>query len=153
MLTAEGTVVASREEDGENWIWVETRNAGGCNACGAGDGCGTGAMTRYFSARQSNLKLPNSQAAEVGDQVLIGLPEQAILQASSYLYLYPLLFLFLGLLAYEGLAYWLEWSVQDGWALLAGFCGLAVGLQYMRRKTNKRNIHSYQPRLLSILQK
>lgn len=89
-----GTVVRAEGE----WIWVETVRQSGCSSCSAKGACGTSVLDTLFSARTAPIKLVNEVGAQVGDQVVLSLPESALLRQSLWAYGVPLVGFFIGAL-------------------------------------------------------
>lgn len=90
----------------------------------------------------------NFNGANVGDQVVIGLEEQALLKSSVLLYLIPLLGLFAGAIGYEMLAIYAPLLRSELLTVLAGFVGFIAGLVWVRRVTVKM---SSDPRLIPVI--
>lgn len=68
---------------------AETRAA--CSACGVRQGCGTAVLSRWIGRKFTRFQAPNSVNASVGDEVIVGLAEGAMLKGSVFVYLLPLL--------------------------------------------------------------
>ncbi len=142
MIEEQGRVVA-REPDA---VWVETVRSGSCAACNAGRGCGQRMLERLQSGGAARVRALADGAAEVGDRVAIGIPEQLLLRGTLRVYLLPLLLLFGGALAGQHL------GSGDETALPFGLLGLAGGFVYNRWYSRRyHNDPSHQPRVLRIL--
>ena len=140
MLETNGTVV---EVDRE-FIWVETRPRSACSSCGTG-GCTTSVLARLFGARPSRLRLQNSLQARVGQQVVVGIPDSVLVNASVLAYLVPLLaMLFAGTVA--------AWTGLGELAQVAMILsGLLAGIALVGRITgSQRSRARYAPRLLRV---
>ncbi|TVP57939.1 MAG: sigma E positive regulator RseC/MucC [Halomonadaceae bacterium] len=125
MIEETGTVVAVTGDQ----VWVQRLGQGLCAQCSARGGCGQGAMTRLGGGdRTRRLQLPNrlvaeqGQPAAVGDQVVMGIAEQALLTASALVYLLPLLLMLGAAVLADVLS-----PAGDGVTVLAGVSGLALG--------------------------
>ena len=94
MIEESGRVVAL--DDGA--VWVETVRKAGCGRCDEPGGCGNGALARHARGRVGRVRTLNPQAlpVDVGDYVLVGVPEDAVLRGAMLLYMLPLLTLLLG---------------------------------------------------------
>lgn len=68
---------------------AETRAA--CNACAARQGCGTSVLSKWVGRKFTRFQAPNTVNARVGDEVVVGLAEEAMLKGSVLVYLLPLL--------------------------------------------------------------
>jgi sigma-E factor negative regulatory protein RseC len=105
---------------------VEIQRRASCNACSARSGCGVSLLDRVLGRRPQRLLLANKLDARVGEQVVIGIPEGALLKAAIAAYMIPLL----GLLSGGIIG---DLAVTDPAAgqavpLLAGLAGLVLGL-------------------------
>lgn len=145
MLEEYGVVV----EASDQYAWIQTQRRSACQHCQSNQSCGTASLSQLFGQKVNEVKVVNSLNVNIGDQVVIGIEEQALLHGSLLLYLLPLLTMFMGAISYEGLATQLNWPVQEGFTILAGLIGLGLGLFLIRRWTArwKENAH-YQPVLL-----
>lgn len=110
----------------ETHVWAEVEHRTGCNACTISKGCGTGAIANYLIKRSILIKAFNPIGAEVGDMVIMGVPEGTLLLGSFVLYAMPLLVMFLG----AGLGEILMQYLGNGESLVIslGLGGLSVGI-------------------------
>jgi sigma-E factor negative regulatory protein RseC len=111
--------------------WVETSRQSACGHCETAGACGTSLLAKQFGQRVIRLEVDNPIDAQVGDQVVLGLPEQLMLRGSLRLYLLPLLLLFAGALLGELLAGRFVVATEP-WAILGGLLGLSLWLLLMR---------------------
>lgn len=110
-------------------VWVETQRRSACGQCAANKGCGTATLSRVLGNKRSRVRALNPQdtPVAVGDEVVIGIQEQALLRGSFTLYILPLLALFgFGLLG-SVLAKQFSLSQADAFSALFGLLGLAIG--------------------------
>lgn len=114
----------------ETHAWVEAQRRTGCDGCAVSKQCGTGAIAKYLIRKSILIKALNPIGAEIGDIVVVGIPERTLLLGSFVLYTMPLLVMFLG----AGLAEILVQYFDDGESLviLFGFGGLSAGLLWAR---------------------
>lgn len=107
-----------RRLDGDH-AWLDLRSA--CDACGEAGGCG------LSDGKGKPLqRLRNDVGAQVGDTVILTVPDGAVLRAVVYCYLLPLA-LVLGLAA-AGMA-----LAQEPGAILGAILGLLSGWIVLRR--------------------
>lgn len=133
MIEETGTVIAARGDLAE----VECQRHSTCGACAANGACGTSLLERHFGRRQILLTVHNPLGARPGDQVVVGVPEGALLSASVAAYLVPLLAMVAGALAGAGAGE----SWPDSAALiqvLGAAAGLAAGLMWLARFSRAR---------------
>jgi sigma-E factor negative regulatory protein RseC len=71
-----------------------TVNASGCDGCSHGGGCAMNKLVR--SGREAHMELPAPPGLQVGDQVLLRLPESRIAQGAALGYVLPTLLVLAG---------------------------------------------------------
>ncbi|TVQ92631.1 MAG: Fis family transcriptional regulator [Chromatiaceae bacterium] len=124
---------------------VEVQRQTSCGSCSAQTGCGVSLLDRLLGRRPQRLLVVNGAGVRVGETVVIGVPEGALLKAAVAAYLGPLAGLFAGALLVEG---WFG-SAAQGLTLVgaaAGFILALLGLQrYSRRLASDPR---YRARLL-----
>jgi len=80
----------------DDHVTVETRRASACGTCASGGGCGAGILGSLFGNRSSRIEATADMVVQPGDEVVIGLPESALLLGSFWIYLVPLLLFIAG---------------------------------------------------------
>ena len=128
MIEEEGLVVALSGVRAE----VETRRASGCGGCTADGACSTSLLNRLLGRRPVRLLALNRAGAEVGDRVVVGVDESALLRAALAAYLVPIL----ALLAGAMLGRFLTDGAESG-SLLGGSVGLLVAFAWLRRDSGR----------------
>lgn len=121
-----------REETGrvmrvdEQGVWVTVLRKSTCSACTNQAGCGQGVMERLGIGQSSSpIHAVTELTLSVGDKVVIGIPEETLVQSAVLVYLLPLL----ALLAAAGLATQWQWSEPAVIALSLGclvLCAVVV---------------------------
>ena len=76
--------------------WVETLPAATCSGCSTKAGCGANWLSRVLGRRRNQVRILNPVQASAGDQVVIGLQEDALVRGSLLMYLVPLVGLLAG---------------------------------------------------------
>ena len=141
MIEEQGLVVAIEGE----YAWVETVQSSSCGQCSAKKGCGTAALSSVFDRGSSKIRVLNQIRASTGEQVVLGLNENALLHGAFAVYFVPILSMLLA----AGLVQWLWQPVSELVEISAGLIGLAMGLLWLRQFS--RQISSdvrYQPVIL-----
>ena len=135
--------------DGEQ-AWVTTVRRTACESCAANKGCGTGIMARSFSGgRTLQLKVRNSVAATVGDDVVLGIDDRVLVRSAVLMYLLPLLALMIGAwfgeIINEGL-----FSIDNEYlSIIAGILAMLAVLMWLHRHVRQlAATGNYQPRIL-----
>jgi sigma-E factor negative regulatory protein RseC len=146
MIEQIATVVAVEGDS----AWVETRRQGACGACAMNKGCGAGLFARAFGFDSPKLKVTPADDVEVGDRVVIGIDEQALVRGSFAAYMMPILFMLGFAMVGEGMtSAWPAEAQTDLVSLLSGLLGLVFGLMWLKR--HSRHIlrdRRYQPLIL-----
>ena len=129
--------------------WVETLRQSACGACAMNKGCGAGLFARAFGFHSPQLKVANIRDVDVGDSVIIGIDERALVRGSFAAYMMPILFM-LGF-ALLGEAASSAWPVVDSElvGVLSGMSGLLVGLMWLKHHSHRIRLdRRYQPLIL-----
>lgn len=142
MVEEQGRVVAL--EPGA--AWIETVRANSCQSCSARQGCGHAVLDRNAAGSRARIRVTSERTLNVGDQVVVGIPEHALLKGALMVYLLPLVCLFAGALLGS------QWTVagQDMSALL-GVAGLVVGFLVNRWYSGHHAARTLQPQIIRIL--
>jgi sigma-E factor negative regulatory protein RseC len=131
----------------DNQVWVETERQSTCGACAANKGCGTAVLGKVFGARQMRVQARSQIPLQVGDEVIIGVAEDALVKGSLAVYVVPLLMMFMGALSGK----WLSGS--EHMSVLMGLLGLLVGFAWLRifGLRIRGNVH-FQPVVVRLYQ-
>jgi sigma-E factor negative regulatory protein RseC len=102
---------------------VEVPRQSGCSSCGHGSSCGTSVVAKLFgNGNATRLRVVDRLGVAPGDQVVIGIRNQALVRASLAAYLLPLLML-IGASGAADAA-----GLGDAGSAAIGVGGLAAGL-------------------------
>lgn len=148
MIEEHAQVIALEQN---NDVWVETQRRSACGQCAANKGCGTATLAKVLGNKRSQVRTlnPNETTVVVGDEVVIGIDEQALVRGSLAIYTLPLLSLFVFGLLGQVLSTQLLMTNHDILPIVLGLSGLLLGFVWVRRFT--RGIADdarYQPVLL-----
>ena len=120
MLEAEGVIV----KIGQEGVFVETSRVSACGSCSSKEGCGTSTLSQLLGSKSSSFKVLNPIGAALGERVVIGMEETALLKSSLLVYLVPLAFLMAGAI----LGGWLApVNLKDAYAIGGVLIGLVLG--------------------------
>ncbi len=150
MLEADGVVISAFEGTAE--VSVIPRSA--CSSCSANSACGTSLVAGLLAKRSSRFSVTNSVAAEVGEQVVIGLHESSLQFAALVVYLMPLTGLMLGAMGGVYLSEHILHRPSELPSILLGFAGMGTGLilvKYFGRYAGK--VGRYQAEILRVTRK
>jgi sigma-E factor negative regulatory protein RseC len=130
-------------------VWVETQRRSTCSSCAAEQGCGTATLAKVLGTRRTRMRVLSSTPLRIGDRVVIGINESALLRGSVAVYAVPLLMLLAGAVAGELGAQQGLWRSAELASVLLGVGGLLAGLWWLQRFTGRiKEDHNYQPVVL-----
>ena len=127
--------------------WVETQRQSACGQCSVNKGCGTSVLGKVLGQKRTFVRAANPIGAQLGEEVVVGLGEDAFVRGSLAVYAVPLFALLFGAI----LGQWLgtQFGVGDPAAIGGGLAGLGLGFGWLRLFARRvsRNPH-YQPVIL-----
>jgi len=127
--------------EGEH-AWIESLSLHGCAKCEAGEGCGGGIFAKLFGDKQFRMKINNSLNIDLNDNVVIGVEDSAVTNASLISYLLPLLGLSLG----AGLGSYFDATDSELWTLTGALVGISLAFLFARMKLNSQQFKAkYTP--------
>jgi sigma-E factor negative regulatory protein RseC len=133
MIEERARVVAIEDDQ----LLLEAQTSTACNACAARQGCGTSVLSKWVGRKFTRFQAPNTVNAQVGDEVVVGLAEEAMLKGSVLVYLLPLL----AMIGFALLADRLispEDTLHDLKVLISAVTGFALMLFISRRLLSTR---------------
>ena len=145
MLTENAFIVGIEDDV----AWVETQRKTSCGSCQARKSCGTSVLQKVLGNKRTRLKVNNPSGFVVGDEVVLGLQEDALVKGSLLLYAAPLVamfgFAFIGILLFGFIGV----EFTEGYSILFSLSGLGVGFWYVALSSRKLvNQKDYQARIL-----
>lgn len=112
--------------DGDT-VWLEPEQTTSCGSCASSGACGAkGIGTTASRLEARRFSIDNGPGLVVGERVVVGIPETALVKASLTAYAIPLA----TMLVAGGLAQWAAGS--DGLTMAAMVAGLLLGLAAAR---------------------
>lgn len=141
MIEEQGRVIAVQGTE----AWVKTVSQSACQSCQLRNGCGQQVLTGMGRNKERHVRVGNACKAEVGDQVLLGISEAALLQAAVLVYLFPLLGLVTGALAANLLL-----GLGDGATALTSIAGMGLAFLIVRLCQRRAMSAGIRPELLKI---
>lgn len=140
MLEETGVVVAIDS----NRAWVQTIRKSACASCEAKSGCGQGVLARISDGKANQVLVNNSLNLKVGEEVLIGIPEDLLIKASLVVYLLPLVVMIIAASVIE------KWIAPgDGWVAFAGLIGLVFGFLMVKLYSHfNKNDQRFCPKMI-----
>ena len=99
MIEELATVIAVEQEQ----VTVESKVKSGCSQCQQVDTCGNGQVAKAIPQKKMRLVLTTKLAVNVGDTLVLGVPNSQLLAVAWQVYLWPLF----GLIFFAALGQWL----------------------------------------------
>ncbi|TDP00493.1 SoxR reducing system RseC family protein [Marinomonas balearica] len=141
MIEESGTVLAV--EDG--FADVETIRTSSCESCRARHGCGHHTIAKVTNSNRMQMKAIAPIPVQVGQKVVVGIPEDTLLQASMWMYAIPLLGLMLGATIPS------LFTDNTFFPIFLACIGFAGGLYLAKRKSQKETDNpNFYPKILRI---
>jgi sigma-E factor negative regulatory protein RseC len=106
---------------------IERKTA--CGLCGQTRGCGNSIWGKLFAHQSTAFKAQNRINAKVGDSVIVGINEQALLKSALLLYILPLATMLIGAILAKQL------SATELGSMLGALAGLILGLLWVKGHT------------------
>lgn len=120
-----------------------------CGICGQTRGCGISIWGRLFGHKPNIFKAVNQINAKVGDNVIVGIEEQALLTSSMTVYGIPLVAMLAGALIAGALFAGEASGHADRNAVIGAVIGLVFGLLWVKAHTAGRSLDArYRPVIL-----
>lgn len=145
MIEEVATVIHSA--DGQ--VLLEAQRHSTCGSCAAKSGCGTAVFASTLGKKSSQFTAENTLNLQVGDKVLVGLHENALLLGSFIVYLLPIIGMFV--FAVIGQWFMYQWfNVNNELIVIASaVAGFIVSLNVVKKFNRKiKNDIRFQPVLL-----
>ena len=123
------SISTSRHQANETTATLEIERKTACGLCGKTRGCGNSIWGKLFAHQSTAFKALNRINAKVGDSVIVGINEQALLKSAMLLYIVPLVTLFIGAILMQQI------FETNGYAMLGALLGLVSGLLWVKGHT------------------
>jgi sigma-E factor negative regulatory protein RseC len=139
-------------------ISLVTQIKSSCNSCSQVSTCASGQVAKAFPHKKSTFilslsALSKNQTLQVGDCVVLTLPEVDVLRSAWQVYLLPII----GLLSFSALGQWLKIQAILNHELMAlgiGLVGGYLGYRLAKHLQNHADYHKrLQPKILRVLPK
>lgn len=119
-------------------LQVQTQST--CGACAAQKGCGTSVLSKVVGGKFTHFQAKNDIDAEVGDTVVVGIAEDALLTGSMMMYVVPII----AMMLFASLSDYVLPATADSRdlsiaaiAILGFFIGASVSKHYFQQHSNK----------------
>lgn len=113
-------------------VWVETQRSSTCSGCSVRSGCGKGLTDRLgIRERRGLIRASSDLHLDVGDAVVIGIRERALLRGAFLVYLFPLLTLFASAVAAS------EMALSEPYIILFSAFGFFFACLIVRKRSQR----------------
>ena len=128
----------SNDSQSDSIATLEIERKTACGLCGQTRGCGNSIWGKLFGHQTTAFKAQNRINAKVGESVIVGINEKALLKSALLLYILPLVTLFIGAILASQL------RQTDGSTMLGAAIGLVLGLLWVKGHTMSNRYFSLQ---------
>ncbi len=112
-----------------NTATLEIERKTACGICGQTRGCGNSLWGKLFAHQSTAFKAQNCINAKVGDSVIVGINEKALLKSAMLLYILPLVTMLIGAILAK------QFNTTELAAMLGAVVGLVLGLLWVKGHT------------------
>lgn len=123
--------VVTKCSDTQATLEIERRTA--CGLCGQKRGCGNATWGKMLGHESHDFTAENQVNAKVGDSVVVGIDEQAVLNSALFLYVVPLVSLLVGTLIADYL------FKNQFYVIIGAVLGLVLGFLWVKGHLIGRN--------------
>jgi sigma-E factor negative regulatory protein RseC len=147
-MIEEPAIVISADD---KYAIVETQQRPACGACTHTRDCSTSLLSALFKRSYNRLRVSNPIHAKAGEQVVIGLEENALLKVSFLAYLLPLICMILMAILLQAVTTYFKWRIGELPQVLGGLLGLIGGFYLLRLLAGqKQDEPGYQAVILRL---
>lgn len=148
-MIEERAVILSLETSHDNTdtiatLEIERKTA--CGLCGQTRSCGNALWGKLFAHKSAAFKANNRINAKIGQSVIVGINEQALLKSALLLYLLPLVTTLIASILT------MKWLGNNESAIFGALIGLGLGLLWVKGYTaSSRYFMLQQPEILRLV--
>lgn len=73
------------------WLLLQAQTQSACGSCSVSKGCGTSLLAKVVGRKFTHFQAENNIKAKVGDTVVVGIAEDALLKGSLMMYILPVM--------------------------------------------------------------
>jgi len=124
---------------------IEVVRKTACGLCGQTRGCGNSIWGKIFAHKATSFKAQNTINAYVGQSVIVGIDEVAVMKSALLLYIVPLVTMLIGSILVSQL------HASDAAAMIGAAVGLVLGYFWVKGHIAGRAYYkSQQPKILRL---
>ena len=146
-MIEEHAVILTLESQAENnsVATLEIVRKTACGLCGQTRGCGNSVWGKLLSHKSVNFTAQNSINAKVGDSVIVGIDESALMRSALLLYIVPLVSMFFAAILASKI------SGSEAAPILGAGVGLFLGFCWVKGHTaGQAYYQNNQPKILRL---
>ncbi len=146
-MIEERAVILSLESqaDRSSTATLEVVRKTACGLCGQTRGCGNSIWGKLLNHKSVNFTAQNDINAKVGDSVIVGIDETALVKSALLLYIVPLASMFFGAIVASKL------SGSEAASILGAGVGLFLGFVWVKGHTAGQTYYqNNQPKILRL---
>ncbi len=145
MIEERAVILSLENQFDQSTATLEIERKTACGLCGKTRGCGNSIWGKLFAHQSTAFKAQNRINAKVGDSVIVGINESALLKSAMLLYMLPLATMLIGAILAK------QVNNTDVAAMLGAVLGLAVGFLWVKGHTeSSRYFLQQQPVILRL---
>jgi sigma-E factor negative regulatory protein RseC len=145
MIEERAVILSLDNSSGIPSATLEIERKSACGLCGQTRGCGNSIWGKLFAHQSTAFKAQNHINAKVGQSVIVGINESALLKSALLLYILPLVTLFFGAILATKV------NPGDASAMIGAVVGLVLGLAWVKgHTTSSRYFSLQQPVILRL---
>ena len=146
MIEQHAIILAVEPQKGnQSLATIEVVRKSACGICGKTRGCGNAIWGKIFAHKMTSFKAKNSINAQIGQSVIVGIDERAVMKSALLLYLVPLVTMLIGSILVSQL------NASNLAAMLGAASGLLVGYFWVKAHIEGRAYYqSQQPKILRL---
>lgn len=133
------------QADGESLATIEVVRKTACGLCGKTRGCGNSLWGKIFAHKATSFKAQNAINAYVGQSVVVGIDEAAVMKSALLLYVVPLVTMLIGSILAS------QFHASDAAAIIGAAIGLLLGYVWVKAHiTGRVYYQNQQPKILRL---
>lgn len=129
ILSLESETSAAHSTAAHSTATLEIERKIACGLCGQTRGCGNSIWGKLFAHQSTAFRAQNLINAKVGDSVIVGINEKALLKSAFLLYILPLASMLIGTILATQI------HNTNGYAMLGALVGLVLGFVWVKGHT------------------
>jgi len=134
-----------QRDDDAAMATIEVVRKTACGICGQTSGCGNAIWGKIFAHKSASFKAQNTIGAQVGQSVVVGIDEQAVMKSALLLYTVPLAMMLIVPILVS------TFTASNVVAMLGAAFGLFVGYFWVKAHIECREYYQeHTPKILRL---